>query len=105
MPIFEYRCGECRKKFERIVLSVAGTDVPKCPHCGAVKAERLVSRFATSGKGASDDLGGDFGGGEGFDDEGEAYGDPGESEPFGPGGDDDEEYDGDPDAEVGEEDD
>ena len=61
MPIFEYRCGECRKKFERIVLSASAREVPACPHCGGAKAEKLVSRFATASKSGGGDFGSDFG--------------------------------------------
>ena len=67
MPIFEYRCRGCRRSFERIVLGAAEKpDAIECPQCGGRGAERLVSRFATSAKSASDDFGGtgdgDFGG-------------------------------------------
>lgn len=70
MPIYEFRCGACRKKFEKIVLS---GDVPQsapCPKCGQKGAERMVSRFATSSKSGGDDWGGDFGGDDGGDDGG-----------------------------------
>ena len=115
MPIFEYRCGECHKKFEKILLSAGSAEPIECPRCGAVKAEKLVSRFATAAKGGGDDVGGDFGsdfgddfgGDEGLGDEdSEGYGGPPGGEPWdGPPGDDDEDYDGDPGDEGGEEDD
>ncbi len=69
MPIFEYRCGECRKTFERIVLGAESEAGTTCPKCGAAAAERLVSRFATSAKSGGDEFGGPdeggFGGGFG----------------------------------------
>lgn len=46
MPIFEYRCLDCGKKFQLLVGVVAGSDRDPCPHCGSSRAEKLVSRFA-----------------------------------------------------------
>jgi len=33
MPIYEYRCDKCQKRFERI-QKVADPLCKKCPHCG-----------------------------------------------------------------------
>lgn len=89
MPIFEYRCLDCRKKFEKIVLSAAGKESPSCPHCGGRNGERLVSRFATASKGEegdfSSDFGDDFGADEGMGDD-----DTGEASWGGPPSDDDD---------------
>ena len=49
MPIFEYRCRECKHKFEAIVL---GSQTPKCPKCESKKLEQQLSRFA-AGKSSS----------------------------------------------------
>jgi putative FmdB family regulatory protein len=46
MPIFEYRCEECGKKFSALVGMTAEPDDLKCPHCGKTNATKLVSRFA-----------------------------------------------------------
>lgn len=46
MPLYEYRCKECNKKFTALVGMTAEPDDERCPHCGAVCATRLVSRFA-----------------------------------------------------------
>ena len=67
MPIYEFRCGDCRRKFEKIVLSGDAPATAECPKCGKKGAERLVSRFATASKGGADDWGGDFGGDDGDD--------------------------------------
>ena len=67
MPIYEFRCGPCRKTFEKIVLSGGAPSSAECPKCGAKGAERLVSRFATASKSGGDDWGGDFGGDGGDD--------------------------------------
>lgn len=46
MPIYEYRCHNCRKKFNRLLLSfkAAADDTPACPYCKSPNARRLVSR-------------------------------------------------------------
>ncbi len=46
MPVYEYRCAECKKKFQVLVGVVADTDEERCPHCGSLNATKLVSRFA-----------------------------------------------------------
>jgi putative FmdB family regulatory protein len=48
LPIFEYRCGGCRGKFSLLVGVVAGTGDPKCPTCGSVELQKLISRFAVA---------------------------------------------------------
>lgn len=66
MPLYEYKCRKCSKRFEFLVM---GSDRPCCPKCNGHDLERLFSTFAVSGaerKSESDsfgDLGGsDFGG-------------------------------------------
>jgi putative FmdB family regulatory protein len=51
MPIYEYRCNACRKRFEQIVYLRAEleSDALVCPHCGSTEAARLPSRFAMAG--------------------------------------------------------
>ncbi len=46
MPVFEYRCADCRKKFSALVGMTAEPDDSKCPNCGSLRTEKLVSRFA-----------------------------------------------------------
>jgi putative FmdB family regulatory protein len=46
MPIYEYRCGDCRKKTTVITLSVNETVEPVCSHCGSRTLTKLVSRVA-----------------------------------------------------------
>src|SRR5436305_454271 len=48
MPIFEYRCDECRRRFSLLVGVVAGATEMKCPRCGSEQLQKLISRFATS---------------------------------------------------------
>ncbi len=46
MPIYEFECGGCGKRFEELVP--AGTERTACPSCGAEDAERRLSQFAFS---------------------------------------------------------
>lgn len=46
MPVYEYRCSDCGKKFQTLVGVVATQDDEKCPHCGSANTSKLVSRFA-----------------------------------------------------------
>lgn len=46
MPIYEYRCGECRKRSTILMLTTAQSVAPACKHCGSTQLERLMSRFA-----------------------------------------------------------
>jgi putative FmdB family regulatory protein len=67
MPIFEYLCKSCGKRFEAIVY---GAKKPKCPKCQGSKLEQQLSVFAvaSASKSGSSDFGGDFssdGGSEG----------------------------------------
>ncbi len=43
MPIFEYRCKDCDKEFETLVM---GQERSECPSCSSGKLERLLSTFA-----------------------------------------------------------
>ncbi|OYT74027.1 MAG: hypothetical protein CFK49_00210 [Armatimonadetes bacterium JP3_11] len=46
MPVYEYRCQKCRKRFTKL-LGIAERDNPQpCPACGAAESKRLVSRVA-----------------------------------------------------------
>jgi putative FmdB family regulatory protein len=46
MPIYEYRCGKCRKKFSILVRSISEEVPVSCPRCGAENLTRLFSRFS-----------------------------------------------------------
>ena len=48
MPIYEYRCRDCRKTFE---VLVRGDDAPSCPHCGGSSLDKLITApFVSSGQ-------------------------------------------------------
>lgn len=46
MPIYEYRCADCRRITNVFVRSVSSSipDV-KCEHCGSMSVERAISKF------------------------------------------------------------
>jgi putative FmdB family regulatory protein len=46
MPIYEYRCRGCGKRFSVLTLRISETPEPKCTKCGSTAADRLLSRFA-----------------------------------------------------------
>ena len=63
MPLYEYRCRKCSRRFETLVF---GNEKPACPKCQGKDLEKLWSAFAVAGserKSDSDDFGGgsDFG--------------------------------------------
>ena len=46
MPIYEYRCPDCRKRTSVFVRSVSSSVSPICDHCGGKNLSRLMSKFA-----------------------------------------------------------
>lgn len=57
MPIYEYTCQSCNKKFEQLVRSMSSDEKCKCPECGSPKTARNLSVFAVgaeSSRGSSD---------------------------------------------------
>lgn len=44
MPVFEYRCDACGRRFSALVGMTAGADEVRCPYCGGGSASKLVSR-------------------------------------------------------------
>jgi putative FmdB family regulatory protein len=46
MPIYEFRCKECRKKSSFLIYNKELLNQLRCKHCGGRDLERLVSRFA-----------------------------------------------------------
>lgn len=46
MPIFEFRCQACGRRFSALVGVIANPKPPACPRCGGTDLQRQVSRFA-----------------------------------------------------------
>lgn len=47
MPIYEYRCSNCKRRVSVFFRSFSATADPRCPNCGSDQLARLVSRVAT----------------------------------------------------------
>lgn len=45
MPIYEYACSACGRKFEALVRT--GTE-PQCPDCHSTELDKLLSVFSTT---------------------------------------------------------
>ncbi len=59
MPLFEYRCEDCSKKFEILHKSSVTEKDIMCPSCGSVHNKKLLSAFSATGvSSASDSFGG-----------------------------------------------
>jgi len=60
MPIYEYRCGACRRRSNLFYQSFSAAEraEPRCEHCGSTDVARLVSRvaFLKSEENRMDDL-------------------------------------------------
>jgi putative FmdB family regulatory protein len=49
MPLFEYECHACARKFEFLQR---GSETAKCPQCGTEDLEKCLSVFAVSTRSA-----------------------------------------------------
>ena len=47
MPLYEYRCLDCKKRSTVLVLSLANQAPAACSHCASARVERILSRFAS----------------------------------------------------------
>lgn len=50
MPLFEYACRDCGKRFTWMSGVVAREEAPQCPRCHSVELRKLISRV-TRGRG------------------------------------------------------
>ena len=46
MPVYEYRCKNCRRRTTRFFRSFSQATDPTCAHCGSATLSRLPSTFA-----------------------------------------------------------
>ncbi len=47
MPIYEYRCGNCKRRVSIFFRSFSAVGEAHCPNCDSTNLTRLVSRVAT----------------------------------------------------------
>jgi putative FmdB family regulatory protein len=57
MPIYEYACKSCDKKFEKLVKSMHSDEPIACPKCGSTKTARALSLFAVGAESAKNSVG------------------------------------------------
>ena len=53
MPLYEYRCEHCGKRFEMLRRMQDADRELKCPDCQSEEVERLLSTFTAGGCAAS----------------------------------------------------
>ncbi|HEV2471602.1 MAG TPA: zinc ribbon domain-containing protein [Chthonomonadales bacterium] len=46
MPIYEFLCSKCKRRFRKLVGVVSGSTQIRCPHCQSEDFMRQISRFA-----------------------------------------------------------
>ena len=46
MPIYEFICSQCKRRFKKLVGVVANPSPLQCPHCSSSELNRQISRFA-----------------------------------------------------------
>lgn len=78
MPLYEYRCNECSRRFSLLVGVTAEKVKLQCPKCGARRVTKLISRVARTPRSedlddfdglGEEDLGEDLDSDEGLDDD------------------------------------
>jgi putative FmdB family regulatory protein len=68
MPLYEYRCDQCRRKSSLLVGVTAKKAKQLCPKCGSRKITKLISRISPVARG--DEFDEDFDGSDLDDAEG-----------------------------------
>jgi putative FmdB family regulatory protein len=53
MPIYEYKCDACEKKFEKLIRREADETELACPSCGQRHLSQQYSTFAARAGGSS----------------------------------------------------
>jgi putative FmdB family regulatory protein len=46
MPVYEYRCNSCQKRYSEILSIKDSEDLPACPSCGSEDVQKLISSVA-----------------------------------------------------------
>jgi|UniRef100_A0A7C4EUC5 putative FmdB family regulatory protein len=48
MPIYEFKCSNCGKEFERLMFA-SDHSQPECPVCGSTDTSKILSVFSCTG--------------------------------------------------------
>jgi putative FmdB family regulatory protein len=48
MPIYEYKCNNCNKKFEFFHKSINSEEQVSCPQCNSLEIKKVFSKFAAT---------------------------------------------------------
>ncbi|MBU8910418.1 MAG: zinc ribbon domain-containing protein [Desulfobacterales bacterium] len=48
MPIFEYKCSQCKKEFEKLVFAGEENNI-SCPECKSLKVDKKMSMTSFMG--------------------------------------------------------
>ncbi|NPV72734.1 MAG: zinc ribbon domain-containing protein [Pelotomaculum sp.] len=51
MPVYEFRCAGCGRRFEKLCPMGESGENLKCPECGAPSPRRVMSSFSAAGAG------------------------------------------------------
>jgi putative FmdB family regulatory protein len=51
MPIYEFRCQDCKEAFDLFVRSMNAPVSATCPNCGSEQVQKEVSAFSARGSG------------------------------------------------------
>jgi len=46
MPIYEYQCDKCKKKFEVLTMSMSEKPNATCPKCKSKKTSKMMSKVS-----------------------------------------------------------
>ena len=46
MPLYEYRCQDCRRRSTVLVRSISSAPDPSCQHCKGANLTRLISKVS-----------------------------------------------------------
>jgi len=49
MPLYEYRCNQCGRTFEKMVRFGQDEPHPACPGCNSDQTQKKISIFANAG--------------------------------------------------------
>jgi len=49
MPIYEFKCENCKKEFEKFLISASKINEVKCPFCNSKEVKKKISACGVKG--------------------------------------------------------